>query len=273
MVQRTLLWVGLGGVVLVLTTGAITMLVRNKADTSSSVIRNETSVDESTEVSQNSAPTTANSDSPPLLLKGIGINLANYDPTTGKAGDLVFTKEKLQFGVLFTEYGFFIPGSVTANSQDKKNPQPTFLVPLGTKVHSLVDGVVVDIPKLYSNDYSIMVASDTKSQWHYETEHIINPLVKVGDKVTSGQVIAEVSPHNKDANAGYGLVEIGILKGGNPPQHVCPFAYLDPSIKDEVGNKLLAFYKSWEEYKGDTKLHDETAQKVPGCLFLDPING
>lgn len=208
---------------------------------------------------------------PPLLLKSIGINLDNYDPATGKAGDLVFTKAKLQFGVLFTEFGFFIPAS--SASKDKFNPQPTFLLPMGTKVQALVDGVVVDIPKLYSGDYSIMVAPDTQSRWRYETEHVINPMVKVGDVVKAGQIIAEVSPHNKQVNNGFGLVEIGILKGGNPPRHVCPFAYLDPSIKDEIFEKLLAFYKAWEDYRGDARLYDESSQKIPGCLTLDEIEG
>lgn len=218
-------------------------------------------------------PTSTNPDEPPLKLKSIGINLDYYDSATGKAGDLVFTKEKLQFNVLFTEFGFTIPGNQSSTGQDKRNPQPTFQAPMGTKVLALVDGVVVNIPKLYSDDYSIMVAKDQSSQFMYETEHVINPLVKVGDTVKAGQVVAEVSPHNSQGNAGYGLVEIGILKGGNPPQHLCPFAYLDDSIKNDVSTKLKAFYASWEEYRSDTTLHDESAQSTPGCLTLDPIDG
>ena len=214
-----------------------------------------------------------NSDEPPVTLKNIGVNLDYYDPITGKAGDLVFTKEKLQFGVLFTEFGFTIPANMSASGKAKQNPQPTFELPLGTKVHSLIDGVVIDVPKLYSNDYSIMVGTDPKSRWRYETEHVIDPLVKPGDIVKAGQVIAKVSPHNMQGNSGYGLVEIGILKGGNPPQHVCPFAYLDSSIKDEVQKKLLALYKAWEEYRNDSNLYDEKAQPIPGCLIQGLING
>lgn len=219
------------------------------------------------------AEVTFDKDKPPLLLKSIGINIDFYDPATGRAGDLVFTRDKLQFGVLFTEYGFTIPASMSATGQNKRNPQPTFILPMGTKVRSIVDGIVVGVPVLYSGDYSIQVASDTNSQWRYETEHVTNPLVKAGDIVKAGQIIAEVSPHSKESNAGYGLVEIGILKGGNPPQHICPFAYLDPSVKNEIQNKLLAFYKSWEEYRGDMNLYDEANQEVSGCLTLDFIEG
>src|SRR3989338_3785446 len=98
---------------------------------------------------------------PPLFIKHLGVSLDTYDPNTGMAGDFKFTKAKLQFDRLMMDYGFFIPAS--SASQEKFNPQPTFILPLGTKVRSLVDGVVVEMPKLYSHDYSIMVAADDKS--------------------------------------------------------------------------------------------------------------
>lgn len=229
------------------------------------------------ETVRTTAPATVNRESnsePPLRLKGIGINLDYFDAATGRAGDVVFTKEKLQFNVPFTEFGFVIPANMSASRTDKTNPQPTFELPLGTKVRSLVDGVVVEMPTLYSGDYSIMVAPRADTNWRYETEHVVNPLVKVGDRVTAGQVIAEVSPHNKEGNSGFGLVEIGILRGGNSPEHLCPFAYLDPSIKDDIQKKLRALYTSWEDYRGNSGLYNEEAQAaVPGCLILEPIEG
>lgn len=214
--------------------------------------------------------TTRSADDPPLLLKGIGVNIDSYDPKTNKAGDFVFSKQKLQFDRLFMGFGFVIPAS-SAGVQ-KSNPQPTFIVPLGTPVRSLVDGVVANIPKVWSGDYSIQVTADGKMQkWVYETEHIINPKVRVGDRVTAGQIIGEVSNYDKGLPPGYGIVEIGILKGGNPPYHVCPFEYLDPSIKEEMFTKIKAFYKSWEEYRGGTPLYN--IETTPGCLTLDPIEG
>ena len=218
------------------------------------------------------APLSRSQDEPPLLLKSIGVNLDYYDPATNKAGDFLFTKEKLQFDRLFMGYGFVIPADVAQGGNAKSNPQPTFILPLGTKVLALVDGVVIDVPTLYSNDYSIMVADNANSQWRYETEHVINPVVKKGDTVKAGQVVAEVSNYDKGTPAGYGIVEIGILKGGNPPQHICPFAYLDPSVKDDVFKKLTAFFKAWEEYISNPSLYDES-NATPGCLATDPING
>lgn len=215
-------------------------------------------------------PRADSADKPPLLLKGIGVNLDYYDSKTNKAGDFLFTKEKLPFDRLFMGYGFFIPAS--SASADKKNPQPTFILPLATPVRSLVDGVVASMPTLWSGDISIQVTTDGELQkWVYEIEHVINPKVKVGDRVTAGQIIAEVSNFDKGIPKGFGAVEIGILKGGNPPEHVCPFAYLDPSVKKEILMKMRAFYESWEDYKGDTTLYDE--ESVTGCQTLEPIEG
>ncbi|MDA1169163.1 MAG: M23 family metallopeptidase [bacterium] len=211
-----------------------------------------------------------NPNEPPLLLKGIGVTLAEYDPATNKAGDFVFTKQKLQFDRIWMDYGFSIPSSSAGAA--KRNPQPTFILPLGTKVRSLVDGIVVDIPKLYSGDYSVMVAPDIKSNWRYETEHVINPTVKVGDRVTAGQIVAEVSDYDSKYTPGFGLVEIGILKGGNPPQHLCPFQYLDPFIKDSTQRNIQAFYQAWEKYRNQSNLYDETIEPI-GCLTTEAIDG
>lgn len=211
-----------------------------------------------------------NPDEPSLLLKGIGVNLAEYDPITNTAGDFVFTKQKLQFDRIWMDYAFSIPASSAGAA--KLNPQPTFILPLGTKVRSLVDGVVVDVPKLYSGDYSVMVAPDMKSRWRYETEHVINPIVKIGDRVVAGQVVAEVSDYDSRNTPGFGLVEIGILKGGNPPQHLCPFRYLDPSIQDDTQRKIRSFYRAWENYRGQSDLYDETVEPA-GCLTLALVDG
>jgi biotin carboxyl carrier protein len=207
-------------------------------------------------------------------IKHLGIDIGYYDPVTNKAGDIQFTKDPLQFKRLFMEYGFTVPANSVGPA--KKNPQPTFIVPLKTKVHALVDGEVVDVPKLYSGDYSIMMQS-SGSEFIFETEHVINVKVKKGDKVKAGDVIAEVSDYDAKNYNGMGLFEIGILKGSKdantPPSHVCPFAYLDESIKDETLKKISALQKSWEEYVGDTGVYNEAAETIPGCAINDPIEG
>lgn len=169
-------------------------------------------------------------------------------------------------------FGFVIPGSESSSGKDKSNPQPTYVVPLGTPVRSIVDGVVAAIPTLWSGDVSIQVTEDGKMQtWVYEMEHLVNPTVKVGDRVKAGQIVGEVSDFSQGAPDGYGAVEIGILKGGRTAQHVCPFAYLDDSIREETFAKIKNLFQTWEEYVGDQTLYNDT--EIPGCLTLEPIDG
>lgn len=206
-------------------------------------------------------------------IKHLGVNLDYYDKATNKAGDFVFTKEDMSFNMLFMNYGYLIPASSAGPA--KKQPQPTFILPLGTKVHALVDGEVFDVPKLYSNDYSVSIMGEG-SNLIFETEHVINVRVKKGDKVKAGDVIAEVSDYEASHWAGMGLVEIGVLKGsnnGNPPSHLCPFDYLDDSIKDETLKKITALQKSWEEYRGNSKIYDESKIVIPGCEMRGAIEG
>jgi prepilin-type N-terminal cleavage/methylation domain-containing protein len=206
----------------------------------------------------------------PAKIKHIGFNLDYYDPATNKAGDMEFTKKAMSFPMMYMGYGFTVPASSAGPA--KKNPQPTFILPLGTKVHALVDGEVFEVPKLYSNDYSVMIQGEG-SDLIFETEHVINVVVKKGQKVKAGDVVAEVSDYDAKNWAGYGLFEIGVLKGGNPPSHLCTFDYLDDSIKDDVNAKLTALMKSWEQYRGDTSIYDEASAESPGCVTRDPIEG
>lgn len=208
-------------------------------------------------------------------IKHIGINLEEFNPATGMAGDLKFTKfvfPEGSFDTIFVEYGRREPNNSAEGNRERYNPQPTFLAPLGTKVHSLVDGTVVNVPKLYSNDYSVHVKGKG-SEVIFETEHVINVKVKTGDKVKAGDVIAEVSDYNGDKLDGLGLFEIGVLVPGNPPKHVCTFDYLDESIKEATLKKISSLQLAWEKYRGDSKVYDEAAQVIPGCRNRTPIEG
>lgn len=204
------------------------------------------------------------------LIKHLGVELAPYDPVKKSVGDIVFTNIPLEFNRLFFDFGFKIPDNSAGTA--KTNPQPTFIVPLGTKVHAIVDGVVVGIPKLYSNDYSIHIAASKNSNRIYEMEHVINPVVKEGDTVKAGDVVAEVSDYDTRNTPGFGLVEIGILEGGNPPKHVCPFEYLDPAFKDEVSTNLNSLYTAWNEYIGKT-IYTPSTYALPGCITTEKVEG
>lgn len=177
---------------------------------------------------------------------------------------------------VFTEFGFVIPATATSTGNEKANPQPTYLAPMGTKVRSAVDGVVDRIADLWSTatlgDVSVMVKPDGLAGRCYvvvEFEHVTNPTVRVGDRVAAGQVIAEVGPLNSQGSRGLGLVEFGILTGAGDgrPLHVCPYAYFDPAVRTSQIEALGRFLADWESFAGDSTLYDEATWVggIAGC--------
>ncbi len=207
-----------------------------------------------------------------VKIKHLGVNLGPYDATTNRAGDFMFTRENMSFNLLFFNFGFVVPANSVG--PEKVNPQPTFILPMGTKVHALIDGEVVSITKLYSNDYSVMLKGPG-SDLIFELEHVINVTVAVGDQVRAGDVVAEVSGYDAHNYAGMGLVEIGILNavGGGTPTHLCPFDYLDESIRATTLQNISALQQAWETYRGDSNLYDQAAEVIAGCYRRTPVEG
>lgn len=203
-----------------------------------------------------------------VVMKSIGFNLDYYNETTNSAGDLKFTKLPLFNDQIMGDFGQQDPRS--PNDPSKRNPQPTFILPLGTKVLSLIDGTVTKVETLYSGDTTIWVSPYTDSPLNFETEHVNKVTVKVGDPVKSGQPIAEVSDYDTKAHAGFGIVEIGVLgQNGNRPSHSCPFQYLDQSVKDETLKKITSLHTSWNKYLGKTVYSSSYA--IPGCITTEPV--
>ena len=209
-----------------------------------------------------------------VKIKSMPVDIGTYDPVSKRSGDLVFPEKKLPEGVqpvLFSEFGYKMPGNSANNFLSQASPQPTFIVAPNTKIKAMIDGQVVSVSKLYSNDYSIHMKGKG-SDLIFEHEHVIKPLVKEGDTVKAGTIIATASDYDARNLLGLGVFEMGLLKGGNPPIHLCIFDYLDESIKQDTFNKISALKKSWEEYPGDTSLYDESSTAIPGCINRDPIS-
>ncbi len=109
-------------------------------------------------------------------------------------------------------------GPIGEYARGKTEPQFAFMVPLGTAVISMVAGTVCDVSVLWSNDYSVRIAppgmkcTQGGAYILYEHEHVLNPSVKVGDKVTAGQKIAIASDYNQHWKAkGLGMIETGVV--------------------------------------------------------------
>lgn len=151
----------------------------------------------------------------------------------------------------------------------RANPQPTFWAPLGTPVLAPVSGVVVAISVVWSGDESVMIAADGDGDWVWEVEHVIDVRVAVGDVVEAGKVVALVSDYDVRNTPGVGLVELGLLQGGNPPQHFCPFSFVDPDAEVSIAAGLELMLQADAERLG---VEMEAGEPL-GCVTTDPIKG
>ena len=220
----------------------------------------------------------------PKTIQNWGLDLAPYDASTGKAGvmQLAGVQPPTFPNPADTDAYSRIVGLYGASVQGILEPQMAFIAPLGTPVIAMSDGTVCDMPVLYSNDYSIRVApkgfacSSGAASVLFEHEHVLNPLVKVGDTVKAGQQIATVSDYNGNwKSKGMGMVETGVffMKNDNSgkPWHACLANYLDPSKSASLKATLTSIENGWMSVRGDTNLYNLGAQNPVGCLTQDDI--
>jgi hypothetical protein len=223
----------------------------------------------------------------PAIIQNWGFNFADYSEATGKAGDMLIkgvTPPTFTGSTAAKDnamYRFLIGPIGLLKSEGMIEPQMAFYLPLGTPVISMVNGTVCDVPKLYSNDYSVRVAPPEMSCTQdgayilYEHEHLLDPTVKVGDKVTAGQKIGVVSDYNPHWKAkGLGVIETGVFfskKGSNAPWHACLSSFLDPTKKSAMLATLSSAFAAWEAEVGDTTLYEEAKMSPVGCYTTEEM--
>ncbi|MGE0864440.1 MAG: M23 family metallopeptidase [Vicinamibacterales bacterium] len=182
------------------------------------------------------------------------------------------------------DYGRVLPAS-SARPMAQTNPQAVFHAVLGTPVLAVVSGTVTSIPTLYSNDFSVMIASSGQGGT-WEHEHVMNVRVRVGDRVTAGQQIADVSdfecawgrsgnPADPICQSRLGLVELGLLYGGTTPMHRCPFEpeVVDPSKQADIFAQLTSARTRIKAAFGSPSLFGESSWATPQCVTLSRVSG
>lgn len=223
------------------------------------------------------------------VAQNFGFVLAPFDPATGMAGDLRITGAKPPLvpsndpnaARLNADNRYIMwPYGMSESSGGGTDVQAAYFLPLNTPIISMVSGTVCDVPKLYSNDFSVRVAPDGvscqaegRAEVLFETEHVVDPIVKYGDHVTAGQRVATVGTYRKDwTAAGFGIVEIGVAymkKGSDRPWHACPSLALDPKIAPTVLADLSAANAAWMNELGDQSLYAGDA--MPGCRITTDL--
>ena len=218
----------------------------------------------------------------PKVIQNWGLAVDTYDSGSGMAGVMRIrgvtpptfgnAADNAMYRHIFGVYGMDLKGM--------KEPQIAIIAPLGTPVISMVDGTVCGLSKVWSNDYSVQVAPIGTpcmiGNWAtvlFEHEHLINPTVKVGDKVKAGQQIGTVSDYNQHWKAkGFGMIEIGVFfvkKGSNKSWHACLGNYLAPAKRDSMLAVLTSVQMAWMAELSDPTLYDLGAQNPVVCLTND----
>ena len=216
-----------------------------------------------------------------VLLEGLPLNLSALDYAAIVANRAGRDPDWLPF------VDFGVIGTVSsARPNPTPDVQPVFYAPLGTPVMAIVSGVISRVTLLYSSDYSVMIASPDGKGGIWEHEHVINVRVKVGDTVAAGQPIGDVSNYecawgrNNLATdpvcaSHLGLVEIGLLYGGNPPSHRCPFdpEVVSPSKRDGIFAALDAARARIEAAFGDPSKYNGVSRASSQCVTLERVPG
>lgn len=205
-----------------------------------------------------SPPTLPPVDTQPPIIKHLGVNFGDYDPSTHKAGDFVFNdgveagstgKKMVEFGGLF-KWGA-CPGQCGISFH------MIYRLPKYSPVYSPIDGIITGIEYDTNwEDYGLTIATTTNSEYFINIDHMLNLTVSIGDRVEAGDLVGEVSDS---------VLEIDLSNdNGNT---YCMFDFFDPSTKSVWTQKVIKHMQDWEAYRGDNSIYDESSMVEPGCAL------
>jgi len=204
-------------------------------------------------------------DKPPIL-KNLGVAIAPWNKQTNLAGDLIFTKDLLFEDDYIVNKWVFVEFGVQGQRKNdpNKNIEYWFFVPLKTKVRAPMDGIVDVSFFEHTKDWGINFRSKENSNWIVSFEHVVNVMVKNGDFVKAGDIVAEAAPRSTFNNK-LAMFEMAVWKGGVNIYKYCPFDFLDEPLKPVYEEKINQLAKDWEEFLGKNT-YDQEKWVSPGCL-------
>ena len=196
--------------------------------------------------------------SPLPVIEDLGITIAAYESSTNRAGDITFAG-----GETFIPFGKLLEGE----NGLKRSPELTWFVEEGTPVRAPVTGVVSQIVVLYSADY-LIVLRQPGSDWEVGVEHVVDPLVQVGDEVQAGQHIATATPQPTPFGT-IAFTELAVWLPADTDEEMikkCPYLAFDSSLEQAFSDQIYALVESWETHWGQD-VFDEASWTQPGCLI------
>ena len=203
----------------------------------------------------------------------LGVRFDKWDESTNMAGDFLFVAVPHYNNKVFLENGELLGD----HKRREIIPHPMYVLPPGTNIMSVTDGVVKEIKYQKEHDDYSLVIYPNDSSWTIDYDHVANVKVGSGDKVTAGDVIAEVPLATgglKQYNLGF--TEIMIFKDSRnyeDNQTACLYDLLDPSVKDRFDAKIQQLVADWEEFMGDRTIYDEDSWESVGCIYNQITEG
>ncbi|UCD04504.1 MAG: M23 family metallopeptidase [Candidatus Woesearchaeota archaeon] len=190
------------------------------------------------------------------IIYNIGIDLEPWNSETNTAGDVSF--DVLQYdNKIFIEFG--------ADTGDGSlNVHPMFVLPSGTEIHSVSNGIVYWVETLDDNDYDVCIIRYEGDPWCISYEHVTNPRVKEGDSVKIRDVIGEAGLINEFTESR--KFDLKVWKGGQIIIDYCPYELLDESVRVEKQAEISQFIKDWEKYI-QKDVYNEEEWISPGCAY------
>jgi hypothetical protein len=191
----------------------------------------------------------------------LGVSIDDYDPETGKAGDIVFTKRDKK---PFYEMGAGVLTDQNGNSKD--NIAFEYHVDPVSEVFASADGIVVYFEyQEKTDDYEIGIEEPNKSFTIFY-DHVTNPTISgEGDIVYAGDILG--NPGNWSSSMGRFELQVNTYPpGGGSSTKNCPFLFFHPDLIEEYTSKIEKLMQDWETFKNSDSLYDEEAHIYPGCI-------
>jgi hypothetical protein len=207
-----------------------------------------------------------------ILIAGILTHITMCGKSSGDGdgdGDTSGTPTLFNLGIDFDDFNFdilgdrdpiFVFGDILTGTQ--LNPTFEYYLVEGSTIIAPVNGTVNDVGyRADTEDYSIVIIPEGASSWWVVLDHVLNPVVSADETVSAGDTLGVAGTWE----LGQGRTELQVINNDTGLSY-CPFDYFDSESSTTVEGEVTDLMNSWEEYKGDTDIYDQSSMSKPGCL-------